>query len=317
MILFLAARHPYNNPLRGESYEYVVLLQTLRHAFSDVVFLDPYTDPEISVKISKLADTVERVVYVPYLGSAVEILETSHLKSANVFVFCMDDSWRIGLVEKVFSAGFRLISPDPHYGFRYRDVISRVRFMPFGFSREMVSDRKWRARDIEISFIGARDSYREYLIEKVRAENFDVRVYGPGWDLGSLDQKSFCDVMSRSKVVLNLSNSRQYDLRYLLSKPTGFFKGLRSGKKIEQIKARHQEIPASGACQLSYYTPGLERVYAIGDEILCYSSVEELLMWLRVLQEQPSVASSVARRGSVRCLEDYAYESQWRKVLDD
>ena len=77
---------------------------------------------------------------------------------------------------------------------------------------------------------------------------------------------------------MNISNSCSYDIRFLKDKPFTFIRQLlRTSKTSSQIKARNFEIPALNAFQLTDYVPFLEKYLKIGEEVVCFNDVNELV----------------------------------------
>ena len=48
-------------------------------------------------------------------------------------------------------------------------------------------------------------------------------------------------------------------------------------KVNDGIKARHFEVPLNNGFLINYYSPFLEDYYVIGQEMPCYSSIDELV----------------------------------------
>lgn len=190
----------------------------------------------------------------------------------------------------------------------------KCRYLPFGYDSEAAAkfSRPFADRDIQLSFVGARDRYREYIVGKLASNGIEVTCYGAGWPAGSLSQEQFYDVIGRSKYALNLSNSTSWDARFLLRHPMALARNLKSNKTIEQLKARHLEVAAFGACQFSFYTGGLERLFDIGKDIFVYANIDELAYMIsRITDEEAAEAAlEASKRVSRLC-----YQQQFKKLL--
>ena len=166
---------------------------------------------------------------------------------------------------------------DPQYHWRYGIPGSQVRHLPFGYD-EISSAvlQTIRPRDINISFVGARNEYRDHVVSRLNRLGIKVDCFGAGWKAGAVSQEDFFNIVGRSRFSLNLSNSSQWDARFLVRYPMALLRNLRSNKTIEQLKARHLEVSALGACQMTFYSSGLEKIFKIGEDIMLYPNIEEL-----------------------------------------
>jgi spore maturation protein CgeB len=122
-------------------------------------------------------------------------------------------------------------------------------------------------------------------------------------------------IFNQSRINLNMSNSASWDIRYLLSSPRAILNRIRSPKSVEQLKARHFEINGCGAFQLSYYVEGLERQYAIGDEIGVYLDPDDLLNKVKFYLANEALRESIAEAGYRRTLANHTFRSRFESVF--
>jgi spore maturation protein CgeB len=75
------------------------------------------------------------------------------------------------------------------------------------------------------------------------------------------------------------------------------------------------EVPACGGLLLSERAPGLERYFAIGEEILVFESGSDLVRTIRgLLQDEPRRAS-IARAGFERTLRDHTWAQRLASIF--
>jgi spore maturation protein CgeB len=122
-------------------------------------------------------------------------------------------------------------------------------------------------------------------------------------------------IFNQSRINLNMSNSASWDARYLASSPRALLNRVRSPKSIEQLKARHFEINGCGAFQLSYYVEGLERHYAIGDEIGVYLDPDDLLRKVRYYLDHDAEREAVAAAGYQRTMAAHTFKRRFEHVF--
>ena len=243
-------------------------------------------------------------------------IELREIKThADIGILHLDDTWRTDLVSIYLTYCDWFTTSDPNHRWRYKGRHARKsRYLPFGFDAYAAAkfSKPFADRDIKLSFVGARDRYREYIVRKLVSQGIEVSCYGAGWPNGSLSQEQFYDVIGRSKYALNLSNSTSWDARFLLRYPMALARNLKSNKTIEQLKARHLEIAALGACQFSFYTNGLERLFDIGKDIHVYPNIDELIYMIgRIDDDQAAISASSAADK----MTGLSYQEQFSKLL--
>ena len=318
-IYFAAAEFAYNDERRGPSYEKSVLFKCAKDVFPNAELVDVYNAGSHRPLLDKIRQESRKdrplVVYVPFraLLGPVELREIR--KHADIGILNLDDTWRTDLVSLYLNYCDWFTTSDPNHRWRYQGRHGlKSRFLPFGYDAEAAArfSRPFADRDIQLSFVGARDRYREYIVKKLASQGIEVSCYGAGWPAGSLSQEKFYDVIGRSRYALNLSNSTSWDARFLLRYPMALARNLKSNKTVEQLKARHSEIAALGACQFSFYTSGIEHLFDIGRDIYVYPNVDELAyMVARISDDEAAMAAS---RASERVAE-LSYQKQFSELF--
>lgn len=322
-IYFLAAKFAYNNPNRGLSYEYQTIFLSLADmAHNEKIacyFRDVYQESNSSsllaevTQISKNGQNV-LIIYCPYTGNIAPSFLRQFKGIATTGVFFLDDTWRNDFVNSYIGSCDWFTSSDPNYNHRYRDIFaSKPIYFPFGFNEKEAKKhiRNWQDRDISLSFIGAHDVFRESVVKIISDAGLQVECFGEGWPNGVISNTQFYEVLGSSKVSLNLSNSACWDLRLLIRKPKYLFRNIRTSKTIEQFKARHIEIAALGACQISYYTRGLEKILPIGSHTYIYPSIYEIPAILKSLSEEEMQRVGDAARSQVK---QFSYQRQFKRL---
>ena len=324
VIYFLAAKFAYNNPNRGISYEYQTIFQSLEDMANNekIVcrFRDVYQQPnfgDLLAEVTQLSTNGENVlvIYCPYTGNVKPSFLQQFKGIATTGVFFLDDTWRTNFVSSYLGSCDWFTSSDPYYDHRYRNVLSsKPIYFPFGFDdREAKKHvRHWRDRNIDLSFIGVNDAFRENAVKIISDAGRKVECFGAGWPNGLISNTQLYEVLGSSKISLNLSNSSCWDLRVLIKHPKYLFQNIRTSKTIEQFKARHIEIAASGACQLSYYTRGLEKILPIGSHTILYPSIYEIPSILQSLSEEKMERVGRTARSRVQ---QFSYQQQFKKLV--
>jgi spore maturation protein CgeB len=323
-IYFLAAKFAYNNPDRGVSYEYqTIFLSLLDMANNEKIacyFKDVYQQSNSSdflAEITQLSESGQNIliIYCPYTGTIAPSFLRQFKGIATTGVFFLDDTWRTDFVNSYIGSCDWFTSSDPNYKHRYRDIsASNPIYFPFGYNEKEAKKyiRDWQCRDISLSFIGAHDAFRENVVKIISDAGLKIECFGDGWPNGVISNTQFYEVLGNSRMSLNLSNSANWDLRLLIKKPKYLFRNIRSSKTIEQFKARHIEIAALGACQLSYYTRGLEKILPIGSHTYIYPSIYEIPAILKSLSEKEMQRVGQTARSHVKQL---SYQRQFKRLM--
>lgn len=152
------------------------------------------------------------------------------------------------------------------------------------------------ARTIDVSFVGQCYGNRPEIIERLRRAGIGVEAYGFGWPNGPLTTEEMVRLYSRSRISLGFGGVDGLDATYCL-------------------KGRDFEIPMSGGLYLTEYHPELERCYRLGEEIVTYRDVDELLETIRVLLADPDKAEMIRLAGYRRALAEHTWEMRFDKVF--
>jgi spore maturation protein CgeB len=169
----------------------------------------------------------------------------------------------------------------------------------------------------DITFVGTKNSVREWYVEYLKSKGINVICFGSGWDNGRISFEEMTHIFLKSRINLNLSNSTPNDIRYLyfllkklslsflsfnLTELNTIKKSLRSffrrdSKSSEQMKARNFEIPSAGGLQLTHYTLELEDYFSIGKEIAIYGNCDEMHQQIAFYLNAPDLSQRMRTLG--------------------
>lgn len=163
-------------------------------------------------------------------------------------------------------------------------------------------------KSIDVSFVGnLKQSDRKAYIDHLRANGIAVETFGVGSDNGFVSNEEMVAVFNRSKINLNftMTSDRSY---YVINPPA-------ISERIKQSKGRPNEIALSGGFILSEYAPGIEEMYAIGEQMDVFKSKEELLERIRFYLSNEDKRAAIAARGYERALRAYDAAAGFEKVF--
>ncbi len=149
---------------------------------------------------------------------------------------------------------------------------------------------------LDVSFVGQCYGYRPRVVKKLKEEGIHVEAYGNGWPNGSLSTEEMVRMYSRSKINLG-------------------FGGVAGYKNACCLKGRDFEIPMSGGLYVTEYCSELESCYNLEEEIVTFSSVEDLVAKIRYLLSNPEAAQRIRMGGFHRARAEHTWEMRFEKVF--
>lgn len=316
-------RYDYGDRARPESYEYVNFFDSLKNIGHEVFFFDYMEEMRVGGRTKMNAKLLKCAAeFKPDL--ALISLYTDQIEPATIIslkgitktlCFFHDDMWR-----REFSLEW---APRFDY-FTSSDFEAERKYKAFGLENFIhfpfgVNEVRYTPLPVEkkydVSFVGQWHPYREWLINKLKKGGINVFVFGNGWPGGPVSHEDMVLIFNKSKINLNLSNSTSWDLRYLISSPRGILDRIRSKKDVEQIKARHFEISACNAFQLTYYVEGIERCYRIADEIGIFVSPDDLVEKVKYYLSNESLRIQIANSAYDRTMGEHTFRNRFSRVF--
>ena len=322
-ILYVGMKHDYGDEKRPKSYEYIHVLESLISGGYDCEFFD-YMEyikknghQALQAKLIELADTItpSLVIFSLYIDQiSVETIKKISSKYTTFGLF-FDDTWRRDFVVE-YGGAMHFFTTTDIFGeaiYKKMGLSAKALYFAYGFNpKYFYPDHSGFKGDI--AFVGSWSSTRVWIYKQLIKAGFQVEMYGHGWKNGVLDHSEMLEVFQQSKINLNLSNSVQDSLSYIVSSPRALKGYLMGAKKGEQLKGRHVEINASGGFQMSFYTDGLAGLYELNKEIEVYQGIEDLKFKLKYYLEHDEEREKVAARGLARS-QDYKYINVMEKLF--
>lgn len=323
-ILLVCMEYGYGDPNRGKSYEYFNFLNSLQIKHEVVLF-----DYMQEMLASDKASMNRRLILMAQKGQfdvAIFSLYTDQLnhvtvdevrKHTKTLCFFHDDTWRRDFVREWAPHFDYFTSSDPECKNKYPKAgLPHVIHFPFGANENLYKPLGLSKR-YDVSFVGGWHPVRQWIISRIRKAGIQVAVAGHGWPSSTIEQSNMIEMFNESKINLNLSNSRTWDLRMLCAMPIHGLRQLRSPKRYEQLKARHFEINSCGAFQLSYYVDGLELAYSLGQEIAIYLDPDDMIEKIRYYLANDDLRDRIAAQGLIRTTSEHTFQMRFTRVFDE
>lgn len=322
-VIYIGFQHEFGLKENGDSTNNRAFYQNFMTLNYDVtpVWYDDYTVDELQNKIISEADRIkpDMIFFVLQLSQIkVETLKQLTNKGYFIVNWFGDDQWRFENFSIKYAKYFNVcITTDKFSLHKYKqsgieNIIRSQWACSSESSVELSSNYKY-----DVSFIGGVSPYRKWFVNELSKRGIDVACFGDGWDNGRVVWSEMESIFLRSKINLNVSNSVQYDVRYLLRNPRNIVSTLRSPKNRSQTKARIFEIPVYGGFLMTEYVPSLEDYFDIGKEIISYKDVDEAELLINYYLENESEREEIKRLGVKKAREQHTFKSRIIEFMEE
>lgn len=151
-------------------------------------------------------------------------------------------------------------------------------------------------RDLDVVFVGQRYGPRPGLIRRLRQRGIPIQAHGQGWPSGELTIEQMVRLYSRSRITLGIG-------------------GVGHSLNVVCLKGRDFEVPMSGGLYLTSYNPELELSYDIGNEILCYRDMDDLVEQVRMGLSNPDRLEQIRAAGRARARREHTWQHRVAQLL--
>jgi spore maturation protein CgeB len=181
----------------------------------------------------------------------------------------------------------------------------------------------------DVAFVGGKTASREVIIVKLNTEGINAEAFGGGWPAGRISEEKMLGLFSNSKINLALNPPPGQWTRnaigrlffkpfidriipdfHLISNVQTFFH-----QNVQQIKARHFEIPACGGFILTSPADDLDCYYEPGKEIVFYETNDELVEKVKYYLAHDDERKKVAKAAYDRTIKDHTYKSRFAEIF--
>lgn len=326
-ILLVGMQWDYCRPERGISMDKLIFFENLKKM---VGLVEPFWFDEYLDKKEKLQEDIikraheikpDLIFFLTYTDQfRFETLD--ELKSKyTTYALYWDDQWRFDSYSSKYAPHFTFVSTtDPWSISKYNRIgINPIVIPPAAqpFSENLGPLNADESYDYDVSFVGGYNKYRGWFIKRLLNMGVKVECFGEGWSNGRISFEQMEQIFRKSKINLNISNSINHDIRFVLSSPKVLLHYLRSPKRAEQIKARNFEIPLAGGFQLTNYVLGLERYLRIGEEVTVYNTPEECAQQAYYYLENEELRDDIINKSHERVKNEHTYRHRLERILNE
>jgi len=215
---------------------------------------------------------------------------------------------------------------EKYHKIGYKNVI----FMPQCFNHFLFKPLNL-PKIYDVTFVGRPHGNRKKIIRKLKKGGINVVCFGEGWSNGRISDREMIKIISQSKINLNFSQSsgtlwkqlgliflgRKFDRSLKLNSPLRWHSNFQMllAQKRKQIKGRIFKVTGCGGFLLTDYTEGLEGLYEIGKEIICFSDFDDLIKKIKYYLENDKEREKIAQAGYERSLRDHTCEKRFNEMF--
>jgi spore maturation protein CgeB len=315
----------YGQQARGESLEKACFFPALSASVErlEVLWYDALLNDREALQraLQELVDRVrpDLVFFLPLAEEFSPDFLRELSRQTPTFSWFGDDQWRFDSYSARYAPCFSHVSTtDPWSVKKYgaigiQPILTQWAAQPLAGGVSLpAGDEPYR---YDVSFVGGANRYRRWFVRHLASHGVRVACFGAGWDNGRVDFAEMLEIFRTSRINLNISNSVNPDVRFIVGGLRNLVSYLRSPKRVEQIKARNFEIPLAGGFQLSNYVPGLERYLRIGEEVAIYSTPDDCISQVQYYLEEVQEREQIARSGSRRAAHEHTYTHRLAQIF--
>ncbi len=324
-VLLVALRHEYGRPARGDSYEYQHFYLSFQRLCREVQLFDFHALAQRDGKAAMnaaLTDLVETerpdlALFALYGDEFAPRTVEGLRRWTETLAYFFDDLWRVEFALAWAPRFGHVATPSTGALRRYHaHGYRRVLYSPLGYNH-WVFQKHDTPKRYDVSFVGGSHPYRSWVIRQLRRAGIQVAVWGGGvWPAGRVGYDALVTIINESKVNLNISNSRRWDLPYLVSSPRALSVALTSRKTREPLKGRCFEVAGCGGFLLTHYMEDLERCFAIGGEVVVYADVDDLVDKIRHYVAHDGEREAIAAAAHRRALAEHTYARRLGELVE-
>jgi spore maturation protein CgeB len=322
-------KYDYGIPERGYSYEYYNIYLPLADVLGkeNIFLFDFFAEykkhgkEKINIRLKEFiySEKPDMALFCLFENEFDEEIIKSLKETTRTCVYFFDDPWRQKFVRHWIKYFHFFSTPDYYMHRQYlSEGVNNVIFSPFGFNSSIYKKLDLK-KDIDVSFVGGFSPLRKWIIDRLKKNKINVKVFGRGWGNESwISQEKMVEIFNRSKINLNLSNAWFYDIRLLLSSlksPKAIKQLLLLRKTREQVKGRHYEINGCGGFQLSNFIPGLNLAYEIDKEIAVYEDFANIPSMIKLFLKDDDLRNKIADNGYSRSVKDHTAQNYMKNLI--
>lgn len=198
---------------------------------------------------------------------------------------------------------------DQHYVDEIKkEGVSHISYLPLATDENVyksvpLTEDEKKKYGYEIAFVGMPFANRIEVFNELK--DFNAGVFGDFWDMHSDKLKGdyfkgpaagerVLKIYSAAKIVMNINHPHS----------------------IYGVNTRTFDIPSCGAFEIMDYKQGIEDLFDVGNEIVCYHDVKELKALVKYYLDHPDRRNGIAEKGCLKARKQHTWTRRVEKVVD-
>lgn len=229
--------------------------------------------------------------------------------TANWFIDeILSPCWR-SIAEKISEGYDYFFTIDQEEALKYVELKSTyVEFLPLACDAQVhksleLTEEEKENYNSEIVFVGTLVPSRERILESIA--RVGLRIWGPRPPESKKLQRYYCGRAVYGEEMVKVYNAAKVVLD---------IHGLH-GSKILSVPMRPFEVTGCGAFLLTDLVDSIQKMYKIGEEVVCYHDEEELKRLIDYYLENPQLRISITKQGQKRAHQEHTYLHRMQRFI--
>ena len=176
-----------------------------------------------------------------------------------------------------------LLNSSEQYLPAFKNHVKYAAWFPNGYPSDLITPAKI-SRDVDVGFCGSSINVRNSVMDHIQKEipiKRDIFVIG----------EDMVRSLSSYRIAFNFNIA-------------------------DDINFRTFEAAGAGALVLTNYTPNLEKLFKINEEVVVYESIEDCINKMKTLLANPELLSKIAVLGYERARSHHTYDSRAKRLVE-
>jgi len=177
-----------------------------------------------------------------------------------------------------------LLNSSEQYIPAFSNSVKYAVWFPNGYPSDLISPRDNVERNIDVGFCGSSIDSRNAVLNAIEKE---IRIKRDVFIIG----EDMVQALSSYKIAFNFNIA-------------------------DDVNFRTFEAAGAGALVLTNYTPNLEKLFKLNEEVVVYNSVEDFVNKAKFLLSNPETLYKISRAGYIRALQEHSYDTRAKQLVE-
>lgn len=194
-----------------------------------------------------------------------------------------------------------------------------ARYLPMAYDPYYYQKLEGADEPIDVCFVGRMYPHRRRLLHEIVRHNPDLRVevWGKAWSwYNPFTQYEYKVRRPQLGDAINNHDVHHTDINKIYN-ASKVCLNIHSHQSRQGVNPRTFEIPGSGALELVDRKGKLTEAFEVGDELACYTDIDDAAEKIRYYVDNPAERRRVAERGHQKASHNHTFRHRAQHILDD